>query len=386
MGKKLAIIGGRASIYEGRALAHSAFGKIVEALAPEYDTVYLSCPVRTTPTAAEDHHLPDNVVLVPQPDWTSTLDSLKHIPAIRRSYRQAVGWADAVFIRGNPVAATGYLYRIIAEQNKPVCHWLVGNPVELLKSHKRSTRLKDALSGLYTRLWERALIHGRARANGSFLCNGQELADRYTSPKTRAIVSTTLTLEDFHWRDDTCQRDTVTLLCLCYIRPEKGIEYLIEALSNLDLERPFTLLLAGSRDRYPEYQSRLDALIEKFGLSDRVKWLGHVRHPEVHDLMVSADIFILPTLSEGTPRVLVEARSKGLPVISTRVGGIPTSVTHNRDGILVPPKNPQELARAIQRLASEDLFRKQIIKEGYVTVQTMTLNRFVHTVSECLQP
>ncbi len=383
MKRTLAIIGGRAARSGSGIIAHSSFGKIVQAFAEEYDNIYLSCPVRETPSAEEDYSMPANVILSPQPDWTSTLDSLKYLPAIRNSYRNVVNRSDHVFIRGNPVAATAYLYRIIAGQNKSVCHWLVGNPAELLKSHKRDTKIKDGLGRLYMWSWERALLRGRDLAGGTFFCNGGELAARYPSPKTKAIVSTTLTRNDFYRREDTCETPEVTLLCLCYIRPEKGIEYLIEALSMLEISRPVKLLLAGSRDRYSDYQKKLEMLVEKHHLSGHVHWLGHVRHSDIHELMLSSDVFVLPTLSEGTPRVLVEARSKGLPVISTLVGGVPTSVTHGHDGILVPPKNPEMLAEAIEKIIMDGCLRRKLIKQGYASVRGMTLDRFVSSVMEC---
>ena len=73
--------------------------------------------------------------------------------------------------------------------------------------------------------------------------------------------------------------------------------------------------------------------------SDRVRWAGYVPYGKpLFDRMRAADIFVLPTLSEGTPHVLVEARANGLPCISTTVGGVPTRVTDGFDALLVPPK------------------------------------------------
>jgi glycosyltransferase involved in cell wall biosynthesis len=317
------------------------------------------------------------VKLIPQPDWKTTIDSFKYLSKIKSSYKSAIRKSDHVFIRGNPVAATFSLYKECARHCRPVCHWIVGNPMVLLRSHKRDGIVKDSLGRLYIWQWEKKLIFGRRISNGTLLCNGQELADRYTSDKTFVTISTTLTDDDFYYRQDTCGNDVINLLCLCYVRPEKGIEYLIEALGHLQTNQPINLLIAGSRDRYANYQSKLDGLIQKHTLNTSVQWLGHVRHERIHDLMLDSDIFVLPTLSEGTPRVLVEARAKGLPIVSTNVGGIPSSVQDGYDGILVPAKDSMSLMNGINRVLHDQALRKRLIRNGYSSVKNLTIDKFV---------
>jgi glycosyltransferase involved in cell wall biosynthesis len=380
----LAIIGGRAAPSGTQFLTHVSFGKIVHAFAQKYERIFLSCPVKKAPSHDDDYLLPDNATIIPQPEWTTTIDSFRYLPSIKKSYKQVIRAADHVFIRGNPVAATAFLYKCCAEYNRPVCHWLVGNPMALLQSHKRDNLIKDFLGRLYIAMWERELLKGRKRADGSFLCNGQELADRYPTPKTKAIVSTTLSENDFFIRDDTCKNEKIVLLCLCYIRPEKGIEYLIEALQYLDTKYcDFQLLIAGSRERYPQYQDKLDKLIDRLGFSERITWTGHLSYTEIPEIMARSDIFVFPSLSEGTPRVLVEARANGLPIVSTNVGGIPTSVQNGIDGILVPPKAPKAMADAIMKIAKDSNLRQQMIHAGYKSAREMTLDKFVDGAIQC---
>lgn len=377
----LAIIGGRVSELDGKIFAHVSFGKIVEAFSSRYDHIYLSSPLKPYHSSEEDYQLPDNVTLFEQPNWKSTADSLRHLDGIKASYRQSITAADHIFIRGNPVAATTTLYSYCARYKKPVCHWLVGNPMSLLKSHKRSNFLKDAMGKLFVWQWERKLCKGRAIANGAFVCNGNEIAERYPSPRTFTTISTTLSHDDFFEREDTCQGDTINILCLCFIRPEKGVEYLIEAFSKLQVEgKKIKLLLAGSRDRYLAYQQKLDSLVNQFCLGDRVSWLGHIKYQDIPELMRRSDIFVLPTLSEGTPRVLVEARANSLPLVATNVGGIPTSVTNNYDGLLVPPKDAAAIANAISKLIEDPSLRKQFIKNGFDRTKELTTDSFVDQV------
>jgi len=94
----------------------------------------------------------------------------------------------------------------------------------------------------------------------------------------------------------------------------------------------------------------------------------------------AADFLVLPSLSEGTPHVLVEARANGLPCISTSVGGVPSSVTHGYDAWLVPPKNSQALAQAIERLVRDGDLRRALIRNGLESSRAHTLERFVGVV------
>ncbi len=380
----LALIGGRVFSGSGGLKANFSFGKIVNAFAKRYRVIHLCAPLNDSADESFDCVLDDNVVLLPQPGWHSTLHSLRHLGAIRRSYKAAITQSDHVFIRGNPVVATKSLYRYCRDYRKPVCHWIVGNPSALLQTHKRHSHLYDKLSRAYIQMWEKSLLQGRKAANGTLICNGSELAARYQTPKTYSIVSTTLSESDFFYRQDTCQNPVIQLACTCYVRPEKGVEYLIEALSLLDKAVPFKLVVAGDRGRYPQYQEKLDALVQQRSLQDKVSWLGHLSYTDSLKLLRDSDIFVLPTLSEGTPRVLVEARANGVPCVSTNVGGIPSSITDGHDGLLVPAKDPESLAATITRVTSYQELRMQLIKNGYDSVQKLTVNRFVDSVTELL--
>ena len=97
--------------------------------------------------------------------------------------------------------------------------------------------------------------------------------------------------------------------------------------------------MSGPRE-YPDYCKKLGEIIAAHAISRRIQWTAYVPNgAPLFDIMRAADIFVLPTLSEGTPHVLVEARANGLPCISTWVGGVPDTVTHGYDALLVPPKD-----------------------------------------------
>jgi glycosyltransferase involved in cell wall biosynthesis len=194
------------------------------------------------------------------------------------------------------------------------------------------------------------------------------------------VVSSTINEADFYPRIDTCDGPIVRILFVGFVRPEKGIEYLLDALSQLPTAVPWELEIVGPRD-FPDYSRKLDEIALKRGIAGRVRWSGYIPNgAPLFDRMRAADLFVLPTLSEGTPHVLVEARANGLPCISTSVGGVPTTVTNGYDALLVPPKDARALARAIKRVIGDGELRRRLIRNGLLAARQQTLDRFVQAV------
>jgi glycosyltransferase involved in cell wall biosynthesis len=206
------------------------------------------------------------------------------------------------------------------------------------------------------------------------------LARAYASPRTIEIVSSTVEESEFFPRTDTCQGQILRILFVGFIRPEKGIEYLLDAVFRLKGDVPWALEIVGPRE-FPEYSEKLNVIAAAWGIRERIRWESYVPYGEpLFDRMRAADLFVLPTLSEGTPHVLVEARANGLPCISTTVGGVPTTVTDGFDALLVPPKDARELARAMERVIGDGELRRALIRNGLLAARKQTLDRFITTV------
>jgi glycosyltransferase involved in cell wall biosynthesis len=104
------------------------------------------------------------------------------------------------------------------------------------------------------------------------------------------------------------------------------------------------LLLVGQGSLRPMVESVMQSL----GLGERVRFLGVRR--DVPDIMNAADAYLLSSAWEGMPVVLLEAAAVGLPIVATRVGGVPEVVEHQKTGLLVEPDNPGSLADAMDQL------------------------------------
>ena len=143
--------------------------------------------------------------------------------------------------------------------------------------------------------------------------------------------------------------DRLILLVAARLHPEKGYEYLFDALPLLRsrLGRPFLLLVAGAGPFEADYRAR----VRRLGCDDVVRFVGF--RTDLPDLMLASDVVILPSVAEAFGLVLAEALYLGVPVIATRVGGIPEIVDDGVDGILVPPADTPALAAALLDVLSD---------------------------------
>jgi glycosyltransferase involved in cell wall biosynthesis len=135
----------------------------------------------------------------------------------------------------------------------------------------------------------------------------------------------------------------------------KGLEPLMRAFARV--KSPADLLLVGGDWSTPGFPRRVREIAREEGVDGRVHFENH--RPDVGAVLATADVFVLPSLSEARPRSIIEAMSLGIPVVASDVGGIPSLVADGETGYLVPPGDADRLAAALDRLiASEDVRRR----------------------------
>ncbi|MGI6400633.1 MAG: glycosyltransferase family 4 protein [Thermoguttaceae bacterium] len=359
---------------------HFAHGMLVNLLAEYYEKVTWCAPKEETKSDNLALRLADNVVLVAHPRARSTLNSFKYLGEYKKAWKEALAEPGDVFLRGM-FPAVGAFYKTCQQGDFRPLHWLVGNPIALIKSHRRNGFIMDNLALLYAKRWENTIKRGVERTDGAFLCFGEELFDRVDGYTRYNIIGAPVLEEDIYFREDTCQNDTIRILFVGFVRPEKGVQYLIEALSLLRTQRKVELVCIGTRsDKFAAYNKLLDETIKKNGLEDRVSFPGYLGREEIYENMRNADLFVLPTLSEGAGFVLIESLSQGLPVIASAVGGLPTTIDDGKDGLLVPPKAPAAIADAIDCVIEDEELRRGLIANGYDKVRETTYDKFASKI------
>lgn len=134
-------------------------------------------------------------------------------------------------------------------------------------------------------------------------------------------------------------------LAVARLSPEKGIDVLLRAAVQVLRAVPqFRLQIAGNGPCF----AQLERQAHDLKLTDAVQFLGEVR--DVAELLARSRLFILPSFSEGISLTLLEAMARGLPVVATRVGGVPEVVVDGETGLLVPAHEVNALARGIVSL------------------------------------
>jgi glycosyltransferase involved in cell wall biosynthesis len=175
------------------------------------------------------------------------------------------------------------------------------------------------------------------------------------------------------------------ILSVARLIPKKGLEDLIEAAGILSqLGRAFRVEIIGSGPLRNELENR----VKQLGLGDCVEFKGSQPQESVSSAYQRASIFALPCVvgedgdRDGIPTVVLEAMASGVPVVSTPVSGIPELIDSSRDGILVPPNSPLELAEALDRLLSDSQLRDRLARAARAKIESGFLVE--HSASQLL--
>jgi glycosyltransferase involved in cell wall biosynthesis len=154
---------------------------------------------------------------------------------------------------------------------------------------------------------------------------------------------------------------------------KKGIDDLIRACKILrDRNMAFRVEIAGDGPLLNELQQ----LVDDLGLSTQVRFIGPLSHAQVPQWLQALDVFVLACKKDrngdmdGIPVVLMEAMLAGVPVISTRISGIPELIEDGHNGLLAEPASPDHLGRTIARLMTDETLYRDLRKNAIARVQT----------------
>ncbi|WP_148882919.1 glycosyltransferase family 4 protein [Thermococcus aciditolerans] len=141
---------------------------------------------------------------------------------------------------------------------------------------------------------------------------------------------------------------------------KKGISILLKAISSILKREDVHFVFAGPGKK-PDFG--------KYKIPQQnYTFLGYINHEDTPFLYALSDIFVLPSLYENFPISILEAMASETTVLATKVGGIPEMITSGKDGILIPPKNKDELIKAIVELIENDPLRRKLSKNARKTV------------------
>jgi glycosyltransferase involved in cell wall biosynthesis len=360
---------------EGGFSTHVPFIRFVLVLRPHFDGLVLIG--RVDPMPGREHYaVPADVEVAALPHYSSLKDTtgiLSTLPATLRAIWGALGRVDAVWVIGPvptsiPVAVLG-----LARKKRLVLG--VRRNLPLYVRHRLGgKRWAPTLGAAYVL---EALFRLLARRIPA-VAVGADLARLY-SGGAAAVLELTVSLvseADLHSLSAGSHHPDaerpVELLSVGRLDPEKAPEMLLEALALLEKRTPggYRLTIVGDG----RLENRLRAEADRFG--DAVRFCGHVPNgPELFELYRAGDIFVHVARTEGLPQVLTEAQAAGLPIVATDVGGVRAGLGGGDEALLVPPNDPEALATAIARLASDSDLRAGFRELGIARARTLTLER-----------
>ena len=360
---------------EGGFSTHVPFIRFALALRPHFDGLVLIGRVDPEP-GREPYAVPESVEVAALPHYASLKDTVGIVstfPATLRAIWGALGRVDAVWVIGPapisiPVAILG-----LARKKRIVLGVRQDFP-RYVRHRLGGRRWAPALGAAYVL---EALFHLLARRLPT-VAVGSDLARLYSGGRAPVLELTVSLVSEAdvlslsagaHHSGTGCP---VELLSVGRLDPEKAPEMLLKALARLEERTPghYRLTIVGDG----QLESELRAEADRFG--DAVRFLGHIPNgPELFELYRTSDVFVHVARTEGLPQVLTEAQAAGLPIVATDVGGVRAGLGDGAEALLVPPDDPEALAAAITRVASDDDLRAVLKELGLARARELTLER-----------
>jgi glycosyltransferase involved in cell wall biosynthesis len=232
----------------------------------------------------------------------------------------------------------------------------------------------DLWAGFVTRIGSRAKLVWSRRDMGIFRKSKHRIAYRLMSRIPHAVVAVSEEVRQYCVRTDGINSSRVhtiynglnieqfakarnrsrgrqRVISVGNIRRVKGHDIFIRAAAIIAQRFPGARFSIAGEVLEQQYFQELLMLISNLGLADRFRFEGGAI--DLPSFLAGADIFVLPSRSEGFSNALIEAMAASLPVVATRVGGNPEAVEDGVTGLLVPPEDPDALADALQELLSD---------------------------------
>ena len=344
---------------EDKVCTTSAFMKFVPELLAFTENIEICCPVHASGVGGfsiESERI-RYIKLPPSRTIEQFMKQLpRDLPVIVQKIYQGVRRSDLVWINGpHPLLPITALVCLLLA--KPYVLWIRGDIMETTRAKYVSKTKRDNMARRLAVYLDRSMLLAARR--GAVLVTGKGLSRYLERSKNAIIANSSLVKEsDISNNPKGVLHNPVRLLWAGQLRPVKGLAYLLEAVKLL-IDRGFNVHLTIVGDG--EQGDYLRDLASKLGLKHAVEFPGYVPPgPALKTYFDRADIYVLPSLSEGIPKVLLEAMAAGLPIVATKVGGIPDIIEDGVNGLLVEPGDARALAFCVQRLIQADDLRMSL--------------------------
>lgn len=301
------------------------------------------------------------------------INALKHFGSYLKAYRCIKGVTSYYARYPTPF---GWLQRLYGGGALRTIHY-VGDPVGAARSNPNFSALKKKI--LIGGFFIENFLYDWACKGAKIYTNGDHLAEKLNRKRIPAIalISSTLTGSDFNYEDKVIDPEYAKFVYLGNLRTAKGVETVIRAFGLYNekyRDSSFTIIGSG------EFESQLREIALKDGIKN-LNFLGRIDERSViNKELRKADIFLFGSLSEGSPRVVLEAMANGLAVISTPVGSLPGYFNDKRDILFSEFNNHQDFFEKMECLSNDNAFFNELRSASYSKVQDATIDNFIKKI------
>ena len=330
------------------------------------------------------------------------LDSQRIRSTVITVYPHATHWLEPIEELGVPVVCLNCRSpRDIPKGIRALRTWLLANRPDLIHSHLWAANIIARVAGRLTHVpvissvhnpdheaeaWAdgadvslikrrvvRALDRWTAHAGGDRLIAVsqyvKESANRHLgvplqsievvyNPIDTDVLTTQATTRDELLKACGLPADSLILLNVARVSPQKGLVYALRALPEILKRYPSAQLVSVGATTDQSWVEQLQREATTLGVADHFHVVGQRR--DVTDFLRACDVFIFPSLYEGLGIALIEAMAAGCACVASSAGPIPEVVTHGQDGILVPPGDAEEIATAVCQLLDDEALRTRL--------------------------
>ncbi len=344
-----------------------------------YNKVYLLSPMHeinyTESTQLTSIGCFENVEVIKLPASIGYIGAIRHFFSYLKAYRNNNNKAETIYTRYP--TPFGWLQMFFFKKARRIIHF-VGDPVDTIQSNPRFNKWKKLFLVYFFKpehwmyLW--------ACKGAEVYTNGNHIAEKLSKQRIIAtpLISSTLTQDDFYFNDNKrIDKNQPKLLYIGYLRKAKGIETIINAFKLLKEKLNLaTLTIVGSG----EFEAELKTIVSSLNLTG-VLFKGHIENREaMNHIIRTHDIFCFASISEGSPRVILEAMANGLLVVSTPVGSLPFIFEDNEEIHFVDYNDDIMFFNSILDLLSNQQNANIIRLNAYNKVKSFTIEKFIKSI------
>lgn len=317
----------------GKVYTPSTHMIYIDYLCTNYEKVYLITTISQTSQVSKNITPLEynNLICVPIPHYSSYMGAMRYFYQYKKAIKDVSAKVDLFYVR----VPDPFCWMPALLTKTPTIMHFVGETVDATKHNQIWSPIKRRVMiiGYFP---EYRLTIKAARKCKKVLTNGPIIANklRANGVNAEAIVSSTIAEKELNQSLKPLSKQKITLTYTGYLRGAKGLKTLLNLLCMLKQKKiDFFFNIIGDGDMYSEIKK----YIEREDLINQVKLWGYIdNRQEINQILDQSDIFFFPSLSEGSPRVIIEAMARGVPVISTPVGSLPYTFKENEEIIFFP--------------------------------------------------